>query len=466
MTHETTAPVQSLHDQIMRLPCTPPKDANINQMLAYKSGHRDASHAAAELAAAHEAEQAAPVAVPDGWRFVPPKPTDEMIRNAHRQGDASATSWYIAMLSAAPTPPAFQRVSILKGVPVRYGADAAGTAVNPGAPLHCAPTPPAQQPVAVPDERKAFEKWYFERNSVFNRWDGTAYDCSSQQEAWMAWQASRAAFAAAPTPPAGPWESPCTPPAQQPAVYWVLFDATGPEKFIKKLLPEGFLAFFDNESDARRVKAQNPGTDFKQVEYYKAPPAQQSHQLAAEDLAQVRAAAKDSLLVTTLPGGAVAFLNDGSEPDYSHLNCPACGGSGHIDDVQTAAPVQAEHFGDGNKMVGDHSPAAGKMVDGLEYEIWAAAQLAPGEGIEDGARRIAEILAENYTGIAPEQAEQQCPQCAGTGYDCPDCINAAEQDAVKVPRELLERCKAMAAYEDDTHPLYDELSALLEGGGV
>lgn len=52
-THKT----ESLHDQIMRLPCTPPKDANVNQMLAYKSGHRDARHAAAELAAEHEAEQ-------------------------------------------------------------------------------------------------------------------------------------------------------------------------------------------------------------------------------------------------------------------------------------------------------------------------------------------------------------------------------------------------------------------------
>ncbi|QQE90232.1 Lar family restriction alleviation protein [Azotobacter chroococcum] len=52
-THKT----ESLHDQIMRLPCTPPKDANVNQSISYKSGHRDARHAAAELAAEHEAEQ-------------------------------------------------------------------------------------------------------------------------------------------------------------------------------------------------------------------------------------------------------------------------------------------------------------------------------------------------------------------------------------------------------------------------
>lgn len=60
----TDTKAESLHDKIMRMPCTPPNDANINQALSYKSGHRDARHAAAELAAAHEADaqQATPVA--------------------------------------------------------------------------------------------------------------------------------------------------------------------------------------------------------------------------------------------------------------------------------------------------------------------------------------------------------------------------------------------------------------------
>lgn len=46
--HDTKA--QDLHGAIMNLTCTPPADANINQRLSYKSGHRDARHAAAELA--------------------------------------------------------------------------------------------------------------------------------------------------------------------------------------------------------------------------------------------------------------------------------------------------------------------------------------------------------------------------------------------------------------------------------
>lgn len=33
----------------------------------------------------------------------------------------------------------------------------------------------------------------------------------------------------------------------------------------------------------------------------------------------------------------VVFRNDGTEPDYSHMNCPACGGSGHVDDVKAAS---------------------------------------------------------------------------------------------------------------------------------
>lgn len=33
-----------------------------------------------------------------------------------------------------------------------------------------------------------------------------------------------------------------------------------------------------------------------------------------------------------------------------------------------------------------------QTIDGLAHEAWAAAQLAPGEGVEDGARRIAGLI--------------------------------------------------------------------------
>ncbi len=67
--------------------------------------------------------------------------------------------------------------------------------------------------------------------------------------------------------------APAAPVAQEPHTFWVLFDAAAEQRFIKKMLPEGFLAFFDCERDARLAKARNPGTDYKRVDYYAAPPA-------------------------------------------------------------------------------------------------------------------------------------------------------------------------------------------------
>ena len=55
---------------------------------------------------------------------------------------------------------------------------------------------------------------------------------------------------------------------------WVLFDAGADKPYIKKMLPEGFLAFFDCEEDARRAKANNPGTDYKRIDRVKAEDAQ------------------------------------------------------------------------------------------------------------------------------------------------------------------------------------------------
>ena len=51
-----TTPAADLHDLIMNLPCAkgPYSESGINARLAYKTGHRDARHAAAELATARE----------------------------------------------------------------------------------------------------------------------------------------------------------------------------------------------------------------------------------------------------------------------------------------------------------------------------------------------------------------------------------------------------------------------------
>jgi len=46
----------NLHGKIMNLQCSVPKDANINQALSWKEGHKQARHDAAELANAADAE--------------------------------------------------------------------------------------------------------------------------------------------------------------------------------------------------------------------------------------------------------------------------------------------------------------------------------------------------------------------------------------------------------------------------
>ena len=57
-----------------------------------------------------------------------------------------------------------------------------------------------------------------------------------------------------------------------------------------------------------------------------------------EDLAAIRAAQERRAVVTEMPGGGIAFLNYGeADADYAHLDCPACGGSGHVGDTRAGA---------------------------------------------------------------------------------------------------------------------------------
>ena len=65
-----------------------------------------------------------------------------------------------------------------------------------------------------------------------------------------------------------------------------------------------------------------------------------------------------------------------------------------------------------------------EILDALAHEIWAVAQLAPGEGIVDGAARIAAVLR--------KAAHPAITHCEGCGCDwldnglnpvgCPYCV--------------------------------------------
>lgn len=90
-----------LHATIMRIDHKSPQEYGINERLAYKAGHRDARHAAAELASA--APQ--PADVPEGFVLVPKEPTKAMCKAADGIGAlyaCDAPDVWAAMLAAAP----------------------------------------------------------------------------------------------------------------------------------------------------------------------------------------------------------------------------------------------------------------------------------------------------------------------------------------------------------------------------
>lgn len=99
--------VDALHAAIMNLPCAPYPGYDDKEMRAYKYGHKDARHAAAELASSTALQ--APVREVPGWKLVPLKLTQEMSRagvKLRMSHNTSIDGVYAAMLAAAPLPAA------------------------------------------------------------------------------------------------------------------------------------------------------------------------------------------------------------------------------------------------------------------------------------------------------------------------------------------------------------------------
>ncbi|MCA3182394.1 MAG: hypothetical protein INH13_02015 [Cupriavidus sp.] len=82
-----------------------------------------------------------------------------------------------------------------------------------------------------------------------------------------------------------------------------------------------------------------------------------------------------------------------------------------------------------------------ESLDALAHEIWAAAQLAPGEGIVDGVDRIVALLRKK-----PHPAITHCDNCGCDWLDnglnpvgCPYCKQSAEAKALQEALEALEQ---------------------------
>jgi hypothetical protein len=117
----TVVPVaDDLHGRIMNvpIPMAPKIPADAGVMLAYKLGHRDARHAAAELALVHPSAPAE-----SGWQWVPVEPTQEMIDALHDEiehevqtgTDQDGNYAEVSVLDAATLPAAYR--SMLKAAP-------------------------------------------------------------------------------------------------------------------------------------------------------------------------------------------------------------------------------------------------------------------------------------------------------------------------------------------------------------
>ncbi|MFD1693879.1 hypothetical protein ACFSHR_27195 [Azotobacter chroococcum] len=97
MTHETTAPVTNLVDEVLA-------DLSRAEKTHLDSEVRDIAREAYRLIRQQQAElakQAAPVAVPDGWKIVPIVPTEEMVKASDFVVRRSAFETWERMLAAA-----------------------------------------------------------------------------------------------------------------------------------------------------------------------------------------------------------------------------------------------------------------------------------------------------------------------------------------------------------------------------
>jgi len=100
-----------------------------------------------------------------------------------------------------------------------------------------------------------------------------------------------------------------------------------------------------------------------------------------------------------------------------------------------------------------------KNLKALSHEIWAAAQLAPGEGIVDGVARVEAMLRK-----AAHPAITHCEECGCDWLDnglnpvgCPYCKQSVEIEALRA--ELDESCAVM----DKLARLLSETAIVIKG---
>lgn len=91
--------------------------------------------------------------------------------------------------------------------------------------------------------------------------------------------------------------------------------------------------------------------------------------------------------------------------------------------------------------------------EGISHEIWAAAQLVPGEGIEDGVSRIVSILAALASPAAQAQPVAEVRDVVGAG---PNDVGIRWRGGIVSPGTLLYALPPEPAAQAERTPLYDD----------
>ncbi|WP_205710495.1 hypothetical protein [Burkholderia cepacia] len=123
---------------------------------------------------------------------------------------------------------------------------------------------------------------------------------------------------------------------------------------------------------------------------------------------------------------ALDFLAPDRDRDQLESELTFRRGEGHAGNGMycwlTEYPEEGALFVDGSTTVPTEAATApaderAEGVDGLAHEVWSAAQLAPGEGIEDAVQRIGAILSRSPATSPSAEAQARPADAPGSQAD-------------------------------------------------
>lgn len=116
---------------------------------------------------------------------------------------------------------------------------------------------------------------------------------------------------------------------------------------------------------------------------------------------------------------ATCFLNDGKGQDWSHLNCPTCGGSGHVDDAIAKRHANHDEIERLRALVGEHKIALDRHNSEIRGELVAV--------LAENKRLRAQVATLTETIEAAQQALNAAPAWHQGIRDAIDVLKKIEE---------------------------------------